>query len=119
MTGITWWCHRSVTGSARWPALDLHLLLIIIFKVVSLLEGVLGKLWVMVDVVRMEDGHPLGPIQVYQAPCPVHLVLPRFRISARWDLWESSALPEQTVRKYYVQIHKGSMDYGVQRAILR
>ena len=107
MMGITRWCHRGITGSTRWPALDFHLLLIVVIKVVSLLEGVLGKPWVTVDVVRMEDGRALGPIQVYQAPCPIHLVLPGFWILARWDFWESSMLLEQTVGKHYVRIDKG------------
>ena len=116
--GITRWCHGGVTGSTRWSALNLHLLLVIILKVVSFLEGVLGELWVTVDVIRMEDGRPLGPIQVNQASCPVHLILPGFQIPTRWDFQESTALPEQTVRKYYVQFHKGSRYYGVRRALL-
>ena len=111
--GITRWCHRGVTGSTRWTTLDLHLLLVIVVKVVSLLEGVLCKPWVMVDVIRMEDGRPLRPIQINQAPCLVHLVLPGFRISTRRDFRESSALPEQTMRKYYVRIDEASRNYGV------
>ena len=113
MMGTSQWCHRSVTGSTRWPALNLHLLLIVVIKVVSLMEGVLGKPWVTVNVVWMEDGRLLGPIQIYQAPHPAHLVLPGFQISARWDFQESSALLEQTMRKYYVRIDKGSWNYRV------
>ena len=52
------------------------------------------------------------------APCPIHLVLPRFWITARWNFRESSALPEQPVGKYYVQIDKGGGNYGVRRALL-
>ena len=113
MPGITQWCHRGITGSTRWPALDFHLLLVIIIKVISLLEGVLGKPWVTVNVVWMEDGHVLGPIQVFQAPCLIQLILPRFWILARWDFWESSALLEQNVGKHYVRIDKGGGNYGV------
>ena len=116
--GITQWCHRSITGSARWLTLDLHLLLVIVVEVISLLEGVLGKPWVTVDVVRMEDGRLLRPIQIYQAPRPVHLVLPGFWISARRDFRESSALLKQTMRKYYVRIDEGSRNYRVRRALL-
>ena len=93
--------------------LDLHLLLVVVVKVISLLEGVLGKPWVTVDVIQMEDGHPLRPIQIYQAPHPVHLILPGFQISARRDFQESSALLKQTMRKYYVRIDEGSRNYGV------
>ena len=66
----------------------------------------------------MEDGCAPGPIQVYQAPCHVHLVLPWFWISASWDFWESSALPEQTVGEHYIQIDQGGGNYGVRWALL-
>ena len=65
MTGFGWWCHRGVTGSTQWPALNLHLLLLVVIEIVSLLEGVLGEPWITVYVIQMEDGRTLGLIQVY------------------------------------------------------
>ena len=37
---------------------------------------------------------------------------------ARWKFWESSALPKQWVRKYYIWIDKGGGKYGVRWALL-
>ena len=116
--GISRWCHRGITSSTRRPALHGHVFLVIGVIVISLLEGILAKPWVAVDVVWMEDGRALWPIQIHQAPCPVHLVLPRFWIMARWNFRESSALPEQPVGKYYVRIDKGGGNYGVWWALL-
>ena len=38
---------------------------------------------------------------------------------ARWDLWESSTLPEEPVGEYDVWIHKTCWDHGERRAFAR
>ena len=68
---------------------------------------------VPINVVWVEYGRALGPIQVNQASGPIHFILPRFRVTARQDFWESTALLEQPVRKHYVWIDEGGRDHRV------
>ena len=67
--GISRWCHRGITSSTRRQALHFHVFIIVLI-VVSLLKGILAKPWVTIDVIRMEDGRALWPIQIHQALCP-------------------------------------------------
>ena len=110
--GIGRWCHTVITGSTQWWTLHFHVFFVIIFIVISLLVGILTELWVTINIVWLEDGRVLGPIQINQAMSPIHFILPWLWIMARWDFWESTALPEQPVGKDYVRIDEGGGDHG-------
>ena len=95
VSGIGQWGYSGVTSSTQQSALHFHLLLVIVIVIViSLLVGVLTELGFPINVVQLEDRHVLGPIEVNQAMCPFHFILPWLEGTARWNFQESTALLE-------------------------